>query len=122
MAISADGFAEENFPLHKGDLARPWRTQTGWRRATHEERALWYAKLYADCHAGNDTPCDDGGESKLAPNDTYFTLLPSMTLTVLRGRVAAPCGYAKIKRCVEVFCPDNGETLFVERRALISSW
>ena len=122
MAISADGFAEENFPLYKGDLARPWRTQTGWRRATHEERALWYEKLFADCHAGRDFPCDDGGESKLAPNDTYFTLLPSMTLTVLRGRVAAPCGYAKIKRCVEVFCPDNGETLFVERRALISSW
>jgi len=122
MAISADGFAEETHALYKGDIVRPHRNQTGWRRATEEERAAWYQKLYADCHAGRDFPWGGDGESKLAPNDTYFTLLPSMTLTVLRGRVAAPCGYRQIKGCVQVFCPDNGETLFVERRALISRW
>ena len=122
MVISADGTQEETHPLYKGDIVRPHRPDAGWRRATGEERELWYQKLYADCHARNDVPCDDGGESKLAPNDTYFILLPHMTLTVLRGRVSAPCGYRRIKGCVQVFCPDNGETLFIERRALISRW
>ena len=45
-----------------------------------------------------------------------------MTLTVIRGRVAAPAGYGNVKDCALVFCPDNGQTLFASRRVLTGKW
>jgi hypothetical protein len=45
-----------------------------------------------------------------------------MTLTVVRGRATAPLGYGSQKGCALVFCPDNGETLFVPRRGLTGKW
>ena len=45
-----------------------------------------------------------------------------MTLTVLRARVAATSGYHNVKGCALVFCPDNGQTLFVRRRYLTDKW
>jgi len=110
--------------FYKGDLVRSasGAPVQGWRRASSEERSAWYAKLYEDCQAGRDVPYDSGGESKLAPSDTYFTVPGDAVLTVVRGRVSAPHGYYTSKDCCQVFCPSNGETLFVKRLALTSKW
>lgn len=108
--------------FYKNDLVRPTSPTNAWRRMTPEEKHAWYERFYEDCRAGRDTPFDSAGESRLAPSDTYFTLTPEMTLTVVRGRVSAPCGYGSAKDCALVFCPDNGETLYVHRRALTDKW
>lgn len=108
--------------FYKGDLVRPVREINGWRRMNADETSLWYAKFHEDCRNGKDTWHDDGGESRLSPCDTYFTLTPEMTLTVIRGRVSAPAGYGKMRDCALVFCPDNGQTLFTSRRVLTSKW
>lgn len=107
----------------KGELVRVRAAgQAGWRRSSPEERQAWYDRLAEDCRAGRDVPYDSGGESKLAPNDTYFNLKPDDTLIVTRGRVSAPHGWGTAKDCCEVFCPSNGETLFVSRHALTNRW
>jgi hypothetical protein len=109
--------------FRKGDLVRPVPPgYLGWRRATPEERQAWYERLAEDCRAGRDDPWDSGGESKLAPVDTYFTLKPDDTLIITRARVRAPNGWTHAKDCCEVFCPGNGETLFVSRHALTDRW
>lgn len=108
--------------FYKGDLVRPVNPTRAWRRATNDESTAWYEKLYEDCRNGRDVPFDSAGESKLAPCDTYFTLTPEMTLTVVRGKASAPCGYGSVKDCALVFCPDNGETLFIQRRSLTGRW
>lgn len=108
--------------FRKGDLVRPIAPTVGWRRSSAEERQAWYDKLHEDCRAGRDVPYDSGGESKLAPQDTSFTLMPQMTLIVLRGRATAPSGYSTMKNCCQVLCPDNGETLFVPRTRLTQTW
>lgn len=107
----------------KGTLVRPAGPRVeAWRRASPEERQAWYERHAEDVRAGRDTWHDSGGESRLAPTDAYFTVTPEMTLTVVRGRVAAPLGYGKAKDCCAVFCPDNGETLFIRRRNLTDRW
>ena len=108
--------------FYKGDLVRPIAPSVGWRRSTDEERRAWYEKFYEDCRAGRDVPYDSGGESRLAPNDTSFTLTPEMTLTVVRGKASAPSGYSTMKNCCQVFCPDNGETLYIPRIRLTGTW
>lgn len=108
--------------FYKNDLVRPTNPTRAWRRMNHEERQAWYERFYEDCRAGRDVPYDSAGESRLAPNDSYFTLTPEMTLTVVRGRASAPCGYGSVKDCALVFCPDNGETLYVPRRSLTDRW
>lgn len=108
--------------FYKNTLVRPTGFTRAWRRMTPEENHAWYERFYEDCRAGRDVWHDSAGESKLAPCDTYFTLTPEMTLTVVRGRVSAPCGYGSQKDCALVFCPDNGETLYVSRRALTDKW
>ena len=108
--------------FYKGDLVRPTGKVTAWRRMTPEENHAWYERFYEDCRAGRDVPFDSAGESKLAPCDTYFTLTPEMTLTVVRGRASAPCGYSSVKDCALVFCPDNGQTLYVSRHTLTGRW
>jgi hypothetical protein len=107
----------------KGDLVKPVRDCiTAWRRLTPEERNTWYEKFHADCREGKELPFDSAGEPRLAPQDTYFSLSAEDVLTVVRARVAAPAGYGTIKDCCQVFCPSNGETLYVSRRALINRW
>ena len=110
--------------FYKGDLVRSASggPVQGWRRASSEESQAWYARLAEDCRAGRDVPYDSGGESKLAPSDTYFTVPGDAVLTVVRGRASAPHGYYTSKDCCQVFCPSNGETLFVKRLALTSKW
>lgn len=109
--------------FYKGDLVRPVREIRGWRRMNADETSLWYANFHEDCRNGKDTWHDDGGESRLPPCNTHFTLTPEMTLTVIRGRASASahrCG--GMSDCALVFCPDNGQTLFASRRMLISKW
>jgi len=108
--------------FYKGDLVRPTNSIHAWRRMTPEENRSWYEKFYEDCRNGKDTWHDSAGESRLAPCDSYFTLTPEMTLTVVRGKASAPHGYGTTKDCALVFCPDNGETLFVRRRELTGRW
>ena len=108
--------------FYKGDLVKPVGPIHGWRRISPEEQRDWYEKFYEDCRAGRDVWHDSAGESRLAPCDTYFTLTPEMTLTVVRGRASAPLGYGNVKDCALVFCPDNGETLFASRRTLTGKW
>ena len=108
--------------FYKGDLVKPIATIHGWRRMNAEESRSWYEKFHEDCRAGRDTWHDSAGESRLAPCDSYFTLTPEMTLTVVRGKASAPLGYGTTKDCALVFCPDNGETLFVSRRELTGRW
>jgi hypothetical protein len=108
--------------FYKGDLVRPIAPTIAWRRASDEEQRAWYEKFYEDCRAGRDVPYDSGGESRLAPCDTSFTLTPEMTLTVVRGKASAPSGYSTMKNCCQVFCPDNGETLYVPRIRLTGRW
>ena len=108
--------------FRKGDLVRPTSQINGWRRANGEETQAWYDRFHEDCRAGRDVPYDDGGEPRLAPRDAGFVLTPEMTLTVLRARVAATSGYHNVKGCALVFCPDNGQTLFVRRRYLSDKW
>ena len=110
--------------FYKGDLVKSadGLTVQAWRRATSEERQDWYDRLAEDCRAGRDVPYDSGGESKLAPNDTHFTIPADTVMTIVRGRVSAPHGYSTLKDCCQVFCPSNGETLFVRRVYLTSKW
>ena len=108
--------------FYKGDLVRPVNTIHGWRRMNAEENRSWYEKFHEDCRNGKDVWHDSAGESRLAPCDTYFTLTPEMTLTVVRGKASAPLGFGKVKDCALVFCPDNGETLFASRRELTGRW
>lgn len=108
--------------FRKGDLVRPTSQTTGWRRANGEETQAWYDRFHEDCRAGLDVPYDDGGEPRLAPRDAVFTLTPEMTLTVVRARASASYGYHTRKGCALVFCPDNGQTLFVQRRHLTDRW
>lgn len=108
--------------FYKGDLVRPTKPSTAWRRMTPEENHAWYAKFHEDCRNGVDVWHDSAGEPRLAPTETYFTLMPEMTLTVVRGRASAPCGYGSVKDCALVFCPDNGETLYVSRHTLTGRW
>ena len=108
--------------LKKGQLVRVRQGVTGTRATTTAERNAWYEKFHEDCRAGRDVPYDSGGESKLAPSDTYFTIPGDAVLTIVRGRASAPHGYYTSKDCCQVFCPSNGETLFVKRAALTSRW
>ena len=108
--------------FYKGDLVKPRAPTQAWRRINPEEQKAWYDRLYEDCRAGRDVPFDSGGESKLAPCDTYYTLTPEMVLTVVRGKARAPLGYGSAKDCALVFCPDNGQTLYVSRQALVNKW
>ena len=108
--------------FYKGDLVKPIATIHGWRRMNAEESRSWYEKFHEDCRAGRDTWHDSAGESRLAPCDSYFTLTPEMTLTVVRGKASAPLGYGTTKDCALVFCPDNGQTLFASRRELTGKW
>jgi hypothetical protein len=108
--------------FYKGDLVRPVQVTHGWRRMNAEENRSWYEKFHEDCRNGKDTWHDSAGESRLAPSDTFFTLTPEMTLTVLRGRASAPVGYGTMTDCALVFCPDNGQTLFVSRHNLTGRW
>ena len=108
--------------FYKGDLVRPVQVTHGWRRANGEETQAWYDRFHEDCRAGRDVWQDSAGESRLAPSDTFFTLTPEMTLTVLRGRASAPVGYGTMTDCALVFCPDNGQTLFVSRHNLTGRW
>jgi len=110
--------------FYKGDLVKSASGYPieAWRRASSEERNAWYARLHEDCQAGRDVPYDSGGESKLAPSDTHFSIPGDVVLTVVRGRVNAPLGYSSSKDCCQVFCPSNGETLFVKRMALTNRW
>jgi hypothetical protein len=108
--------------FYKGDLVRPVGPIQAWRRMRPEENQAWYARFHEDCRNGKDVWHDSAGEPRLAPCDTFFTLTPEMTLTVVRGRASAPCGYGSQKGCALVFCPDNGETLFVPRRGLTGKW
>lgn len=106
----------------KGTLVRPKSTIIAWRQCTPEERQAWYDRHHADVRAGRDTWHDDAGESRLAPKDIFLKLTPEMTLTVLRGRVSAPLAYGKSPGACQVFCPDNGQTLYVDRGELIDRW
>jgi hypothetical protein len=110
--------------FYKGDLVRSasGNPVQAWRRASGEETRAWYNQLAEDCRAGRDVPYDSGGESKLAPSDTYFSVPADVVMTVIRGRASAPHGYYTSKDCCQVFCPSNGETLFVKRAALTSKW
>jgi hypothetical protein len=110
--------------FYKGDLVRSANggPVQAWRRASGEETRAWYNQLAEDCRAGRDVPYDSGGESKLAPSDTYFSVPADAVMTIVRGRVSAPHGYYTSKDCCQVFCPSNGETLFVKRAALTSRW
>lgn len=108
--------------FYKGDLVKPIATIHGWRRMNMEEKSTWYEKFHEDCRAGLDTWHDSAGESRLSPCDSYFTLTPEMTLTVVRGKASAPLGYGTTRDCALVFCPDNGQTLFVSRRELTGKW
>lgn len=108
--------------FYKGDLVRPTTTLTGWRKATHEETKAWYDRFHAECRAGRDVWHDSAGESRLAPCDITFTLTPEMTLTVVRGKASPPSGYSIAKNCCQVFCPDNGQTLYVYRSELTDRW
>lgn len=110
------------FTFYKGDLVRPVRPAHGWRRATPEETEAWYDRFHAECRAGRDVWHDSAGEARLAPRDTYFTLTPEMTLTVVRGKASAPVGYGNVTGCALVFCPDNGQTLFTYRSELTNRW
>ena len=108
--------------FYKGDLVKPIANIHGWRRISPEEQRDWYEKFHEDCRNGKDVWHDSAGESRLAPSDTYFTLTPEMTLTVVRGKASAPLGYSNVKGCTLVFCPDNGQTLFVSRHDLTERW
>jgi len=108
--------------LKKGQLVRPMGRVNAWRRATGEETQRWYALHAADVKAGRAFPFNSAGESVLAPQDSVFDLDETMTLTVVRARVAAPSGYTKLKECCQVFCPDNGQTLYVRRIWLKTEW
>ena len=108
--------------FYKGDLVRPVQVTHGWRRMNAEENRSWYEKFHEDCRNGLDVWHDSAGESRLAPCDSYFTLTPEMTLTVVRGKASAPHGYGSQRDCALVFCPDNGETLFVNRHNLTGRW
>ena len=108
--------------LKKGQLVRPMGKVTGWRRLTPDENQLWYAMHIEDVKAGRAFPFDSAGESVLAPQDSVFQLDETMTLTVVRARVAAPSGYTRLKECCQVFCPDNGQTLYMRRIWIRTEW
>lgn len=108
--------------FRKGQLVRPAYFANAWRRLTSDEREAWYKEFHTACREGKDTWHDDAGEPRLAPSDMSFTLTPEMTLTVVRARVSAPAGYGKVTGCAQVFCPDNGETLYVQRKRLTDKW
>ena len=110
--------------FYKGDLVRSasGKPVQAWRRANGQETRAWYEKHAEDCRAGLCFPYDSGGEPQLAPNDTYFSIPADVVMTVVRGRASAPHGYYTSKDCCQVFCPSNGETLFVKRAALTSKW
>jgi len=110
--------------FYKGDLVRSAHNIPiqGWRRASPKERQAWYDSFHEDCRAGREVWHDDAGESRLAPSDTYFNIPADTVLTVVRGRASAPYGYFTSKNCCQVFCPSNGETLFVKRAALTTTW
>lgn len=95
---------------------------TGWRRSTDDEQNNWYAQHAARCAAGSDVPYDDAGEPKLSPRDAHFSIPGTVVLTITRGRVSAPIGYHTAKDCCQVFCPINGETLYVKRKELTNTW
>jgi hypothetical protein len=107
----------------KGDLVKPRGPGVNaWRRLTHEERNAWYAEFYRLCREGKEVPFDSGGESRLAPNDTYIRLSTDTVLTVVRARVSAPEGYGSRKGCCQVFDPTSGQTLYVYRGSLTTTW
>jgi hypothetical protein len=109
--------------LRKGTLVKPVRDGVyAWRRCTDEEKRVWYDHFHAECRAGRDVPFDSAGEPQLAPLDKTFRINSSTVLTVVRARVAAPEGYGTRKGCCQVFDPSSGETLYVLRRSLTSSW
>ena len=111
--------------FRKGDLVKPLGGVggvLGWRKATHEEREAWYAKHREEVRAGRAQPYDDAGESVLAPPDTQVMIPADAVLTVVRGRVNAQSGYHKIKDCCQVFCPQNGETLYIRRWTVTRDW
>jgi len=108
--------------LSKGMLVRPIDKINAWRPLTLQERNDWYKNFHEECRAGREVWHDSAGESRLAPQDMYFTLTPDMTLTVVRARVSAPHGYGTSRGCCQVFCPDNGETLYVKRPYLTDRW
>jgi len=110
--------------FRKGDLvrAKPGWVIFGWRRSTPEERKAWYSQLAEDVQAGRDVPYDSAGEPKLAPQDTHFKIPPDVVMTVLRGQVRAPHGYGTAMECCQVFCPSNGETLYLKRNELVGEW
>ncbi len=107
----------------KGDLVKPrGEGVNAWRRLTMDERNAWYAEFFKLCREGKEVPYDSGGESRLAPNDTYTRLSPDVVLTVVRGRVAAPSGYGTRSGCCEVFDPTTGQNLYVFRGSLPTTW
>jgi hypothetical protein len=108
--------------LKKGQLVRPMGRVNAWRRATGEETEAWHAKHREEVKAGRAYPYDSAGEPVLAPQDAGFLLDETMILTVVRARVSAPSGYTKLKECCQVFCPDNGQTLYVRRIWLTTGW
>jgi len=108
--------------FYKGDLVRPINDTIGWRRISPDEQRAWYEKFHEDCRTGKDVWHDSAGEPRLAPRDTYFSLTTDMTLAVVRGKASDPSGYSTMKNCCQVFCPDNGETLYVPRIRLTGRW
>lgn len=109
--------------FRKGELVKPRGTDVhAWRRLTQEERNAWYAEFNRLCREGKEVPYDSAGESRLAPNDTYTRLSQDTVLTVVRARVAAPEGYGARRGCCQVFDPSSGQTLYVYRGSLTSTW
>lgn len=104
--------------FYKGDLVRPVGTAHAWRRATAEEQGRWYTAMKEN----RENPLGDDGEFRLAPREIAYTLRPDNILTVVRGRARPTYGYHSVSDCCEVFCPDNGQTLFVKRDELTNRW
>jgi len=110
--------------FRKGDLVKPrsWSPVNAWRRLTTEERNTWYEEFHRLCREGEEVPYDSAGEPRLAPLDFHTHLSQDTVLTVVRARVSAPDGYGTRKGCCQVFDPSSGQTLYVWRGALTTTW
>ena len=78
-----------------------------WRPTNERELNAWHA---SDASKGMNC----AGESKLPPQDTYFTVGAGTIVHILKARVKARQGYHFKRNCMEVMLP-CGETVFVSK-------
>lgn len=78
-----------------------------WRAVTEEETAAWYA-------SPESKGMDSAGETKLPPQNFFYSPKVDEVFKVIRARVSAPRGYSTVSGCAEVE-DKNGVRWFVRR-------